>query len=352
MASRDRKYPPAEAGVTSGAIPVAPPSDPLWSDVPLDHRIEVRVFGLPLAVESNFPLIGRLVEEALGPVAVQVAAGDPGGPADSATRVRLRVILEPTVTAHHHVEPTQWRMYDADHALLRAPGIVGWIDFTASQGVLYVEEFRVRDGAEFRHAIIRGPALYLMNRRDRHPVHAAALRNGDAALILVGSSGSGKSTLCYAASRAGVEVFSDDAVRVQHTPELRIWGSPGHVNLLDDSCALFSELRQDDSARMMVNGKVKHVITVATGVPGAPAFVRRARVCILGRERGRVVRVPATAEEIVRRITGAPEAISDASPKERAPAAVALAARGGWTLTLSADPNEALPHLLEMLAEV
>jgi serine kinase of HPr protein (carbohydrate metabolism regulator) len=46
---------------------------------------------------------------------------------------------------------------------------------------------------------------------------------GGAALLLAGSAGSGKSTLAYAASKAGLEVFSDDAAYIQLEPR-RVWG--------------------------------------------------------------------------------------------------------------------------------
>jgi hypothetical protein len=333
-------------GNPEDAIDVAPPADALWLDTPLDVVAEVPLFGLRLRFESNADIMHDLVGELIPPEQ-RTAATDPQ--ASGGTTLRVRVVVEPTVTRHRTFEPTRWRLPDPDHALLRAAGVNGWVDLVRGEAIVYVEEFRLRAAVPDRADLMRGVMLSLATRFDRHPVHAAALRRGDAALLLCGPSGAGKSTLAYAASRNGISVLSDDAVRVQQAPEFRLWGSPGRVHLLDDARNAFSELVTRDHARVQANAGTKHVIPLPYD---GKLFARRAQVCLIGRERGTVSRERATPEEIVQAILDAPESRSDMYPAGRRPAAEALAARGGWRLHLSHDVGDALPHVLAMLDEI
>ena len=346
MSSRDTSYPEADRPVKADHDAIARAADPLWLDVVLAHRVAVPVFGVQLAVESNYAGIGALVESAFGAVARTPGDELPPMPTE---RVRLRVVVEPTVSAHTRLE--QWRQPDLDHVLGRGAGFGAWLDLPAGEGIMYVEEFRIAESVRAGGALIRGPALTLLNRRDRHPVHAAALRVDDVALLLHGPSGAGKSTLAYAASRAGVAVLSDDAVRVQLSPELRVWGSPGHVNLLEDARARFGELDGREFERVRANSGEKHVVPLAGAGDRAP-WVRRVRTCLLARARGPVARVSVSAQEVENAMLAAPECRSDMSPLQRSPAVRALAASGGWRLTLSADPGAAVPHVLAMLDEI
>jgi hypothetical protein len=83
-----------------------------------------------------------------------------------------------------------------------------------------------------------------------------------------------------------------------------------------------------------------------------PPFVHRARVCLLQRGPGPASHAPASPDEIRHAILSAPEAQSDFYPQGRFPSADALAAPGGWMLTLSDDAEETLPHLEAMLAQL
>jgi len=331
--------------------------DLLWRNVPLDHRTEVRAFGVPVLVESNAARVIELIEEVYGPLArgsgVNGRHPHSAGEADAEPApVRLRLIVEPTRMQPTELESVQWRVPDPDHVLLKAHGVVGWFDLAAADGIVYVEESYLQSKGRFCDAVIKAPVLTLVTRRDRHPIHAAAVRRGDAALLLHGRSGTGKSTLCYVASRAGLDVLSDDAVRVQLTPELRVWGTPGSVHLLDDAAARFGVVPAPDSRRFMHTGKSKYVVGVPVTASDALPYVRRARVCLLRRNGGRVAYAPASPDEIADAILSAPESQSDMYPAGRVPAAQALAARGGWSLTLSDDAEEALPHLHEMLTQL
>lgn len=310
-------------------------------DVRAEHQIRMELFGVPVAVESNSAYAVEVAEET-GRQMGAVAASD------AAPLVRLRVLVEPTRHVHDVTDAVEWRVPDPDHALMRAHGMTGWLDLAAADGVVYVDEAYSNERALFSRTVFKAPFLTLITRRDRHPVHAAALRVGDAALLLQGPSGVGKSTLCYVASRAGIDVLSDDSVRVQLDPELRIWGLPGRVHLLEDAAARFDALRANGSTPVNANGRVKHLITI--GSPVIP-MVRRARVCLL--RRGPAVSfAPVSPEEIRETLLSAPEARFDMYPAGRERAMTALAALGGWSLTLTDDAEEAVPALLELMARL
>jgi len=205
----------------------------------------------------------------------------------------------------------------------------------------------------------------LPTRRDRHPIHAAALRLGDRALILHGRSGAGKSTLCYVASRHGMEVLADDAIRVQRTPSLRVWGGAGdrsrdsgnarHIHVRPDVRERYAELREHDALPLRNTGPLKYVVTLPSReTQSRTPFVSRVRVCVISSERcdGPTACAPVSEDEIVATILSAPESWSDFHPAGREPAVRAIARGGGWRLTLSNDPDAALPCLRAMLAEV
>jgi hypothetical protein len=335
---------------TNDPIVFAPAPDILWREVSLDHRTEVSLFGVPITVESNSGYTIEIADELFGRDPSCDISRDGG---NTHPPLRLRVIIEPTRTPFTEAEVVLSRVPGPNHVVLKARGVAGLVDLAAGECVLYVEEAYARARNQFRTAIVRSPILTLVTRRDRHPVHAAGLRSpgDDSVLLLCGPSGTGKSTLCYAASRAGIEVFSDDAVRVQLTPELRVWGGgqPGRVHLLDDAVERFAVPITDGDVELRPNGKAKHVVSVPTAAAELPPYVRRARVCLLSRGRGPVTCEPVTSEEIARAILGAPEVHCDVHPEGRGPAVAALAAPGGWRLTLSDDADEALPFLLALL---
>ena len=323
--------------MTTDRILFEPARDVLWRDVPIDHAVSLQVFGIGVRVESNSPTIIEWAS-ALFPAT------------DQASRSRLRVIIEPTRTKIDAIDSSQWRVLDPDHALFRAPGMVGLLDLVGSSCVVYAEESYARFQSQFLDAVLRAPILTLVTRHDRHPVHAAAVRCGDAGLLLLGTSGMGKSTTCYVASRAGIDVLSDDAIRVQHSSELRVWGTPGRIHLLEDVAARYAPPTMSDAVRITPNGKTKRAVTIPESA--LPPYVRRVRVVVLVRGVGPVMRTPLSADEIVSAIVNAPEAISDFHEVGRVPAARALAGSGGWRLTLSSDPEETIPHLKDLLAQV
>ncbi len=254
------------------------------------------------------------------------------------------VTLDVAVATDRTVGATavSWSLGDAEHPRVVAPGLEGEVDM--ARAAVRLTLAATVAGEPFT-SIIRGLLLLACTRLDRHPIHASAVRLGDAALVFHGPSGAGKSTLAYAATALGARVLTDDAIRVQLAPTFCLWGHPGEVHLLDDARAVFG-LADGDFARVPARLGAKHVVPTAP----TPPRVARARVCLLEPHRGPVRLSPAGPDEIATAIVSAPEQAADLSPAQRARAAAALASPGGWRLRLSDDVREALPAVAELLA--
>jgi hypothetical protein len=338
-------------------------TDPLGRDVPIEHLRALDLYGVPLIIESNAELMLEIVEGLFG--APQAGSAGPSAIRDSAQTperpMRFRIVVEPNRWGDASV-PIYWRYPDDDHALLVGPGLVTSLDLAAGTGAMFVEEQMVREGGRdyFAHAIAEGPILMLPTQRDRHPIHAAALRRGDRGLILHGPSGAGKSTLCYVASRAGIDILADDAIRVQRVPTLRVWGGggagrrAGHIHVREDVRERFAELRENHGLGLRTTGVLKYVVSlpVVDAQTSHPPYVSRVRVCLLDRERGPMRCERVSANEIAQTIVSAPESRADRHEAGRRPAADAIATGGGWRLRLSNDPEEALPFLIDMLDQI
>ena len=93
-------------------------------------------------------------------------------------------------------------------------------------------------------------------------------------------------------------------------------------------------------------------LLVPIGRGARPRHARRAAVCLLARgaARARLERVPPAtlADALARDLDPG----FDRFPERHDVVVRALGAGGGWRLTLSHDPREALPLLREMLADV
>jgi hypothetical protein len=232
--------------------------------------------------------------------------------------------------------------------MVHTPGSFGIADLDRQAGVAYVTRQLVDDEARFRVTILHFLVLITITVKDRTPIHAALIGRGDAALLLVGAAGTGKSTLAYAAAQAGWDVLSDDAAYVQLEPH-RVWGTGSSVLLLDDAALHFPELR-GHSLTTFPTGKRKLMATASAGPPRLS--VSRAGICVLERSGGAVRVYPISPDEIQRTLTFDP-AGAGIRFGERLPRAAAwLAASGGWRLSLSSDPREAVPALEEMIGTV
>jgi hypothetical protein len=209
----------------------------------------------------------------------------------------------------------------------------------------YITPALLNDGDHFRYGVLEALTLATVNDSNRYPLHAAGLVRHGTVLLLAGPSGSGKSTLVYAAMSAGLDVLADDSVYVQTRPEFRVWGAPGSLYLRPDTRRHFAELSALKSA-VLSNGKTKLAVPVdrERAVPmSVPA--PRVGVVLLARAGGPVslkTASPRTIESALARDLSLAFARHGSNMQT---AIRALAAPGGWRLTLSPRPAEALPFL-------
>ncbi len=338
------------------AMTFDPSPDVLYHGVALRHVMELPVLGIPVRFESNSAAALAVVEEAFG--IWRGLRTSPGLIAPLGVRVRL-IVHEGDERADGRAAshaPVTCRMPDADRVILHTPGSVGIADSRRQEATAYITPALLADRAHVQHSMIEGLTLVLVTACDRYPVHAAAIARGGVALLLAGPPGTGKSTLAYQAHRRGLRMLSDDAVYVQLDPEFRVWGLPGRVRLLTTAVTHFPELA-GRSPTFLANGDEKLVVQCPSEWPAAPApapVATRARVCLLERTGGsttvsKAPASPADVQAFLKDGIGLSRARFGASLDE---ALRRLAGAGGWRVSLSANPADAMPMFDDMLAEL
>jgi len=317
--------------------------DVLYHGVALRHVVELPVLGVPVRFESNSAAAIEAVEDAFG--VWRALRASPELIAPLSLRVRLIVHDGDEGGAPH--APVTCRMPDADRVVVHTPGSVAIADTSRGEAVAYVTPALLADRAHVQYEIIEGMTLTLVTARDRYPVHAAAITRGQVALLLAGPPGTGKSTLAYQAYRHGLRVLSDDAAYVQLEPEFRLWGIPDRVHLLASAGAHFPELvgRQPS---LLANGDEKLVVRLPAAWPAPEAAVpvaSRVGVCLLERSGAAAFRAPASAAEVqafLKEGLGLSRVRFGGAMDQ---ALARLVPAGGWRLSLSANPADAVPHL-------
>jgi hypothetical protein len=319
-------------------------ADPLLRRMPLPHRMMLPVMGIPVHYAASHAELLGAVEEVFG----HWRALTPQPTAPAGARVAIRLVLHdgdegdvpPVVT---------FRAADALRWMVHTRGSVGIVDMEHHTGAAWVTRALLNDRDYYRRAIVGFLTLMLATMHDRTPMHAAMVGQGDTGLLLAGPTGAGKSTLAYAAARAGLKFLSDDAVYIQRSP-WRVWcGMPVSL-LLDETARQFSELKGRSPSPLPGN-KAKIVVPMASDVTETP-WVTRAGVCLVERSTGPVRLQRADPAEI--RAVLLRDHVEDRDRMGARLEEVAgwLSGRGGWRLTLSKDPADALPHLKAMLSQV
>lgn len=195
------------------------------------------------------------------------------------------------------------------------------------------------DAPERLRAEVLDPlVLFLATRHGRTPLHAAAIKAGELAILLMGPSGSGKSTLALAADRTGWKVLSEDTVYLQMEPALRVWGGGGPAHLLFHSGSEPGQLR-------LRNGKLKRAIRLRQPPGGLTADCVTA--CLL--KRGEAVALERVDSTEALTLMDPPESGFDLLAGDIHAASERLFSNGAWRLTLSANPAEAIECLAASL---
>lgn len=324
--------------------------NPLYLDVPLRHVADLPVLGIPVRFESNSAAALEAIEDAFG--AWRALHDTPE--LIAAARVRVRVIVHDGDEGGAPHAPVTCRMPSPDRVIVHTPGSVGIADCARGEATAYVTPALLADRAHARYGMLEGMTLPIVTACDRYPVHAAAVARGRVALLLAGPAGIGKSTLAYQAHRRGLRVLSDDSAYVQLEPAFRLWGTPGRVYLAPEARAHFPELAGRPPA-LLVNGNEKLVVEVSGEwpAPGAAAPVAsRAGVCLLERTAGAVSLAAAAPTEVQSFLRGGMGLSAMRFDVSLDRALAQLTRLGGWRLSLSDNPAEALPLIDAMLTQL
>jgi hypothetical protein len=119
--------------------------------------------------------------------------------------------------------------------------------------------------------------------------------------------------------------------------------------LLSEAAARFPELTGRKTTLFPTG---KHKMVVAEGVATPKLWASRAGVCLLERSEGPVRLSRIGADEIRAVLTKDPAGAGVRFGSRLEDAAAWLAMNGGWRLSLSPDPTEAIPFVERMLREI
>jgi hypothetical protein len=317
-------------------VDFSPAPDPFYREVPLPHVVELPVLGVRTSFSTNSVYVRDLIEETFG------AWRDlPPGEAYSTERVNVSLVVHDGEETGDPA-PLTFRLPDEERMLVHSTGSVGTADVARRAAVAYITPALAAQRNHFRYGFIEALTFVLLTPLDRQPVHAAAVRRDGPALLLAAPSGTGKSTLAFAAHRAGMAVLSEDAVYVQLTPGVRVWGRPGPVFLHPDADRWFGPIGPSSSIAR-ANGREK-MATFPSSNHARPLFADGAGVCLL--QRGETARLERISPNDA--ATAMLASLEEGFTRFRAtigPAFLALAQGGAWRLTMPPAPVECVPLL-------
>lgn len=315
------------------------PDDVLLRDPHLPHAVSTTVLGLPVQLRTNSGGVLCMFTDAFGS----------GSGMDDATAPRLHVQVvvhrgegESTASRRvRHICP------DASRVLMHCAGGIAISDPLRHEALVYASEALVHDATLFRHEILEAVVLALVTHFDRQPFHAAAIVHGERTVLLVGRSGAGKSTLAYLAQSTGLTTLSEDTVWIQLEPRLRVWSRLRGIHLLPDAAAHFAELHDARVARRP-NDKLKATVPT-TQTAASSANDGSVTVCLLDPGGSAARLAPLDRDAMRAALTRDVDSGFDRYVERRAACVDALTEAGGWRLTLSSNPRDALPLLRELV---
>ena len=327
----------------NAGVDILPTADPLLRYPNLAYSRVQQVLGLDVRFESNSRYVIDLVEETFVGWGAQTTDGACSVPALRVTLV-VHDGTEPseTGTSVRHISTGDGRL------LIHSAGSVAVVDPARGEVLAYITTALAVEREQFRDAVLEAGTLALVATFDRHPLHAAAIERDGHAVLLAGASGTGKSTLAYLANQSGLNVLGDDHVWVQLEPRLRIWGGgPARVRLLPETVALFPALARTDAATPL-DAKAKSVFLLDASPRTAERACDSATIGVIAR--GDTASLERIDPLELRKVLASQLAPGfDRFADRHATVVHALTAPGGWRLTLSADPFDALPLLERML---
>lgn len=291
----------------------------------LGAKLRFSFLGLPVDFTSNAAAL-------LG--AVGRAYADWLDEAPGAARIEIRLALGEVEAGAEDIQVEGARL------TLRGDGGAGEADAATGKAWAVVAPRLLEDPAVLAARVTDTLLLFLLSRSERTPLHAAGVMLGGAAVALAGPSGSGKSTLALAAMERGLPILSDDTLYIQLRPSLKVWGFRRPLHVFPKDAPRFTQ------GTRLRGGKLKAVTPLP---PEAFAPVAERAVVVL-LERGEVLALTRLDAEAIAAGLSRLEPGFDLMPQESALAARALAAGGGWRLTLSRDPGAAIDFLRERLA--
>ena len=329
-------------------VDFVPTADPLLRRPQLAYVVELPILGLATRFESNSRFVQDVVEESFGAWRARAAEAQ-----TSEHPLRITVVVHDDAERSDPPSPVRHISTEDGRLIVHSPGSVAIVDPSRRESLAYVTTALVADRGHFRVAVLEAITFALVAGFDRHPVHAAALARDGRALLLAARSGTGKSTIAYMAHRAGIGVLSDDHVWVQLQPALRIWSGSPQAWLLAEASAHFPELSEPsdvahEEAASSPSTRPQRKVRVMLPAAGEAVPCLSATVCVM--ERGTSVALERVDGSQLRQALATQLAPGfDRFSARHEFVMGALTAEGGWRLTLSDNPFDALPLLQRML---